>query len=70
MVGEEEKCIQVLVGKAEEGTMLKKPRCRCKCNIRIDLKEIGWEGMDWIHMAQGRNQWWNLVNTIMKLWFA
>jgi len=38
-------------------------------NIRMDLRELGWEGMDWMHVAQNRDQWRALVNTIMNLWF-
>jgi hypothetical protein len=37
-------------------------------NIKIDLRKIGWEGVDWIHLAQNRDQWWALVNTVMNLW--
>jgi len=33
----------------------------------MDLKEIGREGMDWLHLAQVRDQWWNLVNMVMNL---
>jgi hypothetical protein len=33
----------------------------------MDLREIGWEGVDWLHVAQDRNQWWAAVNTVMKL---
>jgi hypothetical protein len=33
----------------------------------MDLREIGWEGVDWMHWAQDRNQWWPLVNTVMNL---
>jgi hypothetical protein len=36
--------------------------------IIIVLKEIGWEGVDFIHLAQDRDQWWAFVNTIMNLW--
>jgi hypothetical protein len=35
-------------------------------NIRMDLREVGWEGMDWIRLAQDRNQWQALVNMVMK----
>jgi hypothetical protein len=35
--------------------------------IKINLKEIGWDGMDWIDLAQDRNQWRALVNTVMNL---
>jgi hypothetical protein len=36
-------------------------------NIKMDLREIGWDGMDWIDLAQDRNQWRALVNTAMNL---
>jgi hypothetical protein len=36
-------------------------------NIKIDLREIGWDGMDWIDLAQDREQWRAVVNTVMKL---
>jgi hypothetical protein len=35
-------------------------------NIKIDLREIGWDGVDWIDLAQDRDQWRALVNTVMK----
>jgi hypothetical protein len=34
----------------------------------MDLTEIGWDGMDWIDLAQERDQWMALVNTVMNLW--
>jgi hypothetical protein len=37
-------------------------------NIKIYLLEIGWDGMDWIDLAQDGDQWKALVNTIMNLW--
>jgi hypothetical protein len=46
---------------------LGRPRCRWVDNIRIDLREIGWDGMDWIDLAQDRDQWRALVNAVMKL---
>jgi hypothetical protein len=36
-------------------------------NIKIDLREIGWDGVDWIDLAQDRDQWRALVNTLMNL---
>jgi hypothetical protein len=36
-------------------------------NIKIDLKEIGWNGMDWIHLAQDREHWRPFVNMAMNL---
>jgi hypothetical protein len=34
----------------------------------MDLREIGSGSVDWIHLAQGRDQWWALVNTVLNLW--
>jgi hypothetical protein len=36
-------------------------------NIKMDLREIGWDDMDWIDLAQDRDQWRALVNTVMNL---
>jgi hypothetical protein len=36
-------------------------------NIKIDLREIGWDGVDWIDLAQDKDQWRALVNTVMNL---
>jgi len=58
----------ILVGKSEEKRPLGRPNRRSEDNIRIDLWEIGWEGMDWIHLAQDRDQWLALVNMVMNLW--
>jgi hypothetical protein len=44
-----------------------RPRRRWLDNIKIDLRDIEWEGMDWIDLAQDRDQWSDLVNTVMKL---
>jgi hypothetical protein len=37
-------------------------------NIKMDLREIEWDGMDWLVLAQDRDQWRALVNTVMNLW--
>jgi hypothetical protein len=36
-------------------------------NIKVDLREIGWDGMDWIDLAQNRDQWRALVKAVMNL---
>jgi hypothetical protein len=46
---------------------LGRPRRRWVNNIKMDLKEIGWDDMDWIDLAQGSDQWRALVNTVMNL---
>jgi hypothetical protein len=45
-----------------------RPRCRWVNNNKIDLREIGWDGMDWIDLAQDRDQWRAPVNTVIILW--
>jgi hypothetical protein len=47
-----------------------RPRHTWVDNIKIDLKEVGWDGMDWIHLAQDRDQWRALVKTVMNLWVS
>jgi hypothetical protein len=37
-------------------------------NIKMNLKETGWDGVDWIDVAQDRDQWRALVNTVLNLW--
>jgi hypothetical protein len=45
-------------------------RCRWKDNIRMDVREIGREGVDWMHVAQDRDHLWALVTTVMKFHIA
>jgi hypothetical protein len=55
------------VGNPEGKRPLKRPRRRWVDNIKMDLKDIGWNGMDWIDLAENRDQWRVLVNTVMNL---
>jgi hypothetical protein len=48
-------------------TICNLPRRRWVDNIKMDLREIGWDYMDWIDLAQDRDQWRALVNTLMNL---
>jgi hypothetical protein len=57
----------ILVGKPEGKRPLGRPKCRWEDNIRMELREIGWGGMDWIDLAHDRDQWKALVNTVMNL---
>jgi hypothetical protein len=66
-VGETRNAYRILVGKPEGKRSQGRPRRRLVDNIRMDLREIGWDGMDWIHQAQDRDQWRALVNTVMNL---
>jgi hypothetical protein len=58
---------RILVGKPEGKRPLGRPRRRWVDNIKMDLREIGWGGVDWIDLAQDRDQWRALVNTVMNL---
>jgi hypothetical protein len=62
------KVYRVLVGEPEGKKPLGRPRHRREDGIRMDLREIGWWGVDWIQLAQDRDQWQALVNTVMNLW--
>jgi hypothetical protein len=55
------------VGKPEGRRPLGRPRRRWEANIKMDLREIVWGGMDWIDLAQDWNQWRALANTVMNL---
>jgi hypothetical protein len=67
MHGEKRKAHKVLVGKPEGKRPLGTPRRRWVDNIKIDLREMGWDGMDWIDLGQDKDQWRALVNTVMNL---
>jgi hypothetical protein len=55
------------VGNPEGKRPVGRPRRRWVDNINMDLREIGWDGMDWIDLAQNRDKWSALVNTVMNL---
>jgi hypothetical protein len=55
-----------LVGKHERNRPLGRPRRRWE-DIRMDLREIGWEDMDWMHLGQDKDQRRALVNTVINL---
>jgi hypothetical protein len=58
---------RILVGKPEGKRPLGRPRRRWVDNIKINFREIGWNGTDWIELAQDRDQWRALVNMVMNL---
>jgi hypothetical protein len=58
----------ILVGKPEGKRPLGRPRSRLEDNNnKMDLKEIWWEGVDWMHLVQDRDQWRNPINTVTNL---
>jgi hypothetical protein len=66
-MGEKNNAYRILMGMPEGKRPLGTPRRRWVDNIKMDLREIGWDGMDWIDLAQDMDQWRALVNTVMNL---
>jgi hypothetical protein len=58
---------RLLLGKSEGKRPLGRPRCRWVVNISMDLGEVKWDDVDWIGLAQDRNRWRALVNSVMNL---
>jgi hypothetical protein len=65
-MGEERTAYRILVGMPEGKRLLGRARRRWVDNIKMDLRETGWDGTDWIELAQNRDQWRALVNTVMN----
>jgi hypothetical protein len=65
-IGEKRNAYRILKENLEGRRSLGRPRSRWEDNIRTDLREIEWGVMDWIHMAEHRDQWRALVNTAMN----
>jgi hypothetical protein len=61
------KVYRLSVGKPEGKRPLDRPRHRWENGIKMDLREIGWGGVEWIHLAQDRGRWWAVVNAVMNL---
>jgi hypothetical protein len=66
-MGEERKVYKVLVGKPEGKRPLGRPMRWWEDGIRIDLREIGFGGMDWIRLSQDRDRWRAVVSAVMNL---
>jgi hypothetical protein len=66
-MGEKMNAYRILVGKPEGKRPLGRPRRRWVDTMKIDLREIRCDGMDWIDMAQDRDQWRALVNMVLNL---
>jgi hypothetical protein len=58
----------ILMGNPEGKRPLRKLRCRWVDNTKMNLREIGWGDVDWIDLAQDRDQWRAPVNTLMNIW--
>jgi hypothetical protein len=66
-MGERRSVYRVLVGRPKDKRPLGRPRHRWEDNIKLDLREIGIDGANWIWLAQDRVQWWAFVNMVMNL---
>jgi hypothetical protein len=66
-MGEGRNLYRVSVGKPEGKRPLERPRRRWEDGIKMDLREIGWGGVEWIQLAQGRDRWRAVVNAVMNL---
>jgi hypothetical protein len=65
--GENRNAYRILMGKPEGKRPLGRPRRRWVDNIRMDHREIKWDGVNWIDRAQDMDQWRALVNTVLNL---
>jgi hypothetical protein len=65
-MGETRKSCRILVGKPEGKELLRRPRRRWVDSIKIYLREIVWDGINWIDLAQDRDQWRALMDTVMN----
>jgi hypothetical protein len=66
-MGERRGAYRALVGKPEGRRPVGRPRRRWEDNIEMDLREVGWGGVDWIDLAEDRVRWRALVYTVMNL---
>jgi hypothetical protein len=65
-MGERRGAYRALVGKSEGRRPLVRPRRRWEDNIKMDLREVGWGGADWVDLAPDRDKWRALVYTVMN----
>jgi hypothetical protein len=66
-MGEKRNAYRILLGEPQGKIPLGRPRRRWVDNIKMDLREIGWDGVDWIDMTEDVDQWRALVNTVLNL---
>jgi hypothetical protein len=67
---EKRNAYNILLGKPEGKRQLGRAKRRWVDNVKMDIREIGWGGMDGIDLAQDRDQWRALVNAVMNLCFS
>jgi hypothetical protein len=64
-MGEKRNAYRLLVGKPEKRRLLERPTRRWLDNMRMDLVQVGWGDVDWIGLAQDRDRWRALVNSVL-----
>jgi hypothetical protein len=67
LMGGMKNAYNILVGKSERKRPLGRPRRRWKDNIRMNLMEIAWKIVNWIHLAKDWDQWLTILNTVLNL---
>jgi hypothetical protein len=67
-MGDRRGAYRILVGRSEGRRPLGRSMHRWQDNIKMDLQEEGWGGMDWIELAQDTDRWQALANVVRKLW--
>jgi hypothetical protein len=67
MGGKRRFAYKVFVGKPEAKRPLGRCKHRWEDNIHTDIQDVGWGGVDWIHVAQERDKWFAVVNAVMNL---
>jgi hypothetical protein len=67
-MGEKKNAYRLLVAKPEAKRPLRRPRRKWVDNIRLDFGQLGWGDVEWISLAQDRNRWRDLMNSVLNLW--
>jgi hypothetical protein len=66
-MGEMRNAYDIFIRKPEGKRPCRRPRCRWEVNIVMVARLIGWEGVFWMHVAEGMDQWWAPVKVVMNL---
>jgi hypothetical protein len=69
-IGDNRNAYRIFIGKTEGKIPQGRPRRMWEDNIKMDVREIGWGGMDWIDLVQNRDRWRALVSTVMNVWVS
>ena len=67
-MGDRRGACRMLVGRPEGKGLFRRPGRRWEKNIKIDIQEVGWVGIDWIDQVQDRDRWQILVNVVVNHW--